>query len=350
MHDAHALSSRLATLLRDEQRAMGDFLVALADFDAKKLWRDLGHASLFSYLRRDLKLSAGAAQYRKTAAELIQAFPAVEAALRSGELCLSTVAEVAKVVTPENIRDVLPRFFRLSRKEAEALAAAIRPNPKPPVRDVVTTLPAPAAVSATEPVRPGELNAVEPRSGEAVASASSRPETSAVSATPPVRQPDAARPLDAGTARLHATVSRRFLAKLEAARDALSHAKPNASTEELLEAGLDLLLAERAKRNGIVEKPRKVSRPAKSDVVPAHVKRAVWERAGGRCEFRLHSGGVCGSTTRLELDHVVPRAHGGPSTIDNVRLCCRGHNDLAARRMFGDAWMDRFRRPAPAST
>jgi hypothetical protein len=155
-------------------------------------------------------------------------------------------------------------------------------------------------------------------------------------------------PFDRELRRLHLTVSRRFLEKLAAARDALSsHSRPGASTEELLESGLDLLLDRRARRNGLVAKPRNVARPAKPETVPAQVKREAWKRAGGRCEFRLHSGEVCGSTSRLELDHVVPRAHGGPSTIDNVRLVCREHNDLAARQVFGDAWMDRFRRDAP---
>ncbi|HEY6097776.1 MAG TPA: HNH endonuclease, partial [Anaeromyxobacter sp.] len=28
---------------------------------------------------------------------------------------------------------------------------------------------------------------------------------------------------------------------------------------------------------------------------------------------------------RVEFDHVVPRARGGPSTIENVRLLCAAH-------------------------
>ena len=39
--------------------------------------------------------------------------------------------------------------------------------------------------------------------------------------------------------RLHVTVSRRFLEKLEAARDALSHSHPGADVEAILEAGLE---------------------------------------------------------------------------------------------------------------
>ena len=32
---------------------MADFLLALADFDRKRLWRELGHTSLFYYLHRE---------------------------------------------------------------------------------------------------------------------------------------------------------------------------------------------------------------------------------------------------------------------------------------------------------
>jgi hypothetical protein len=81
---ARELTNELLSLLRKEQAAMADFLLALADFDRNQRWRELGHTSLFYFLRRELGLSAGAAQYRKTAAELIQQVPEVETALREG--------------------------------------------------------------------------------------------------------------------------------------------------------------------------------------------------------------------------------------------------------------------------
>jgi HNH endonuclease len=153
---------------------------------------------------------------------------------------------------------------------------------------------------------------------------------------------DSEQPLTAELSRLHVTVSRRFLAKLEAARDALSHARPGATTEDLREAGLDLLLERQAKRNGLVEKPRKSKSSPTAVTMTAPVKREVWRRDGGRCQWPVESGGVCGSARRIQFDHIIPRAAGGLSTVDNVRLLCRMHNDLAARRVFGDGWMNRF--------
>ncbi len=360
MTNARDLTARLAELLRLEHTAMADFLVALADFDRRKLWRALGHASLFSFLRRELGLSAGAAQYRKTAAELVQRFPEVEAALRDGRLCLSSVIELAKVITPESAAEVLPRFFGLSSRDAAFVAASIRPVEDAPRREVVAPLRvAPRAAPTEMPqcdASPPDMEATLPLRAPEVSSPAARPHTAPAARPMPAPPARTIEPLDADRARLHITVSRRFLHKLEAARAALSHSHPNATTEEILEAGLDLVLARHAKRRGLVEKPRKdpPAKPATSasqprggwrrEHVPAHVQRAVWRRDGGRCQWPLGGGGICGSTHQVEFDHIEPVARGGPSTIENSRLLCRPHQDLAARKVFGDEWMDRFTR------
>jgi 5-methylcytosine-specific restriction endonuclease McrA len=90
-----------------------------------------------------------------------------------------------------------------------------------------------------------------------------------------------------------------------------------------LEAGLDLVLAQVAKRRGLVERSRQEPRPSKPEHIPAHVRREVWRRDGGRCQWRLASGEICGCTRHLQLDHVRPLALGGTSTVDNVRILCR---------------------------
>ena len=61
----------------------------------------------------------------------------------------------------------------------------------------------------------------------------------------------------------------------------------------------------------------------------------------------LEGGGICGSTLRLELDHLVPRGRSGSSEVENLRLLCRFHNQLTARATYGDDLMDRFAREVP---
>ena len=150
MENARELTTRLQSLLRREHSALADFLLALADFDERRLWVGLGYSSLFYFLHRELKLSAGAAYLRKTAAELIQRFPEVADPLRDGRLCLSSVGELAKVLTDENRDDVLTRFFHASKQQAKLVAAELAPREAPPQRVVVTSVtpPSPARTAA----------------------------------------------------------------------------------------------------------------------------------------------------------------------------------------------------------
>jgi hypothetical protein len=347
--NARALSARLADLLRAEQGAMADFLLALSDFDARRRWVDLGYTNLFGYLHRELGLSRSAAHYRRTAVELIQRFPPVEAAFRSGRLCLTTSFELARVLTPENLDEVLPRFFGLSRREAMEVAAAIVPAETVPERTLVTPVREPAPTPAIAVLAPErrEATAAAPVApapalgAECLPVGTSSPvPTASHPLDPPARVE--VRPLTADWSRIHLTVGRGFHARLEEARDALSHAHPNASDGEILELALEALLARAAKRKGLGTRRPKTPRPAKREHVPAHVLAAALERAGHCCEWSLASGGVCGSRRRLQPDHIQPLALGGTSDLANIRILCAFHNLLAAREVFGDAWMDQF--------
>ena len=153
--EARQLRDALKLLLRKEQAAMADFLVALADFDRRRGWEPLGHANLFAFLHVELRLSKSAAFYRKSAAELLQDFPEVIEPLRDGRLCLSTIAELAKVLTEENRAVVAPRFFGLSAREAQELVAELQPREVPSTRMVVTRVldrSAPPPASAAQPL------------------------------------------------------------------------------------------------------------------------------------------------------------------------------------------------------
>ena len=355
MNTARQLTVHLADLLRQERGAMAEFLIALAAFDKERRWAELGHASLFSFLHRELGLAKDSAFQRMTAARLVQNHPEAMEPLRDGRLTLSTAVEVAKVITPENRGEVLPRYFHLSKREAKVVTAELQPCEAAPHRTVVVPVraePAAAALTLTAPRPERAVRLDEPGPpSEPLTQPSPRSAGRGVDASPgnpPLAQrpvPSDVVPLTAALSRMHVTVSRRFLEKLAAAKAALSHSVPGGNEEAILEAGLDLLLERAAKRRGLVERPRPEPKPSTQEgYIPAHVKRAVWKRDQGRCQFPLEGGGVCGSTHQVEFDHVIPRARGGPSTVANVRLACRVHNFAAAREVFGHAWMDRYTR------
>jgi len=79
------------------------------------------------------------------------------------------------------------------------------------------------------------------------------------------------------------------------------------------------------------------------------VKSEVWKRDGGQCTFVGDSGHRCPSRSALEFDHIEPVARGGQSTVQNLRLRCRAHNQYEAERTFGIEFMRNkreSRRPA----
>jgi hypothetical protein len=53
----------------------------------------------------------------------------------------------------------------------------------------------------------------------------------------------------------------------------------------------------------------------------AATRRAVWERAGRRCEYcRLHQGHL--PFTTFHVEHVIARKHGGTGDFANLALAC----------------------------
>jgi hypothetical protein len=128
---------------------------------------------------------------------------------------------------------------------------------------------------------------------------------------------DEIEPLDAQLSRLHITVDRELLQLLEAAKDAFAHSFPSGRAAEVIKHGLRVALDQHAKRLGLVEKPRKVPRPSRTNHIPAHVRRAVWLRAGGRCEWVLIGGAL--------------RLHSNARVRPHRRARARGHVDARER-------------------
>src|SRR5512138_1913995 len=157
MNTAREFTDRLLALLRSERNALADFILVLAELDRRELFRELGYASLFAFLQRELGLSDGLSYFRMKACRLVRDFPEVVEPLRDGRLCVTNVVELAKVITPENRREVLPRYFHVSKREAEAITVSIQPKAVVPTRPVVTPVRAPAlaleAAVAVEPKR-----------------------------------------------------------------------------------------------------------------------------------------------------------------------------------------------------
>jgi len=49
--------------------------------------------------------------------------------------------------------------------------------------------------------------------------------------------------------------------------------------------------------------------------IPTELRRVVFERDGGRCV-------ECGGNFNIQYDHILPVAHGGATTLENLQILC----------------------------
>jgi 5-methylcytosine-specific restriction endonuclease McrA len=242
--------------------------------------------------------------------------------------------------------------------------------PRPAPKEGIRKLPEPAPrlpVRVPEPAGP----AAHDEAVEAVPT-SEAPRTQAVESpakrhpgdlvgfalTSPVHPPSrpALEPVSADQWSMRVTIDGAFKEDLETLKNLLSHKLPKGELAEVLREAVRCAIERHGKRRGAVKpaRERKVAareaRPAgQREPVPSAVKRAVWERDGGRCTYVSPDGRRCESRWQLEYDHVESAALGGPSTVENTRLRCWPHNLLHAEETFGREHMAKFRhkRPGP---
>ncbi|MDQ7829797.1 MAG: hypothetical protein QN122_02120 [Armatimonadota bacterium] len=253
---------------------------------------------------------------------------------------------------------------------------------------------------ATSPLGPAAQRGSPASSAHApplVLAASSAPAPPSVLAASPARlgpgAPAAARraviaPLGPQHYKIQFTASAETCAKLRQAQALMRHQVPDGDVATIVDRALTALLRELTRRKlGGAQRPRSVAPlpgttvpaaasqapgagprpgepsplatgdpgdvPAPTDAasrsrhIPAAVRRAVWDRDGGRCAFIGQTGQRCTEVAFLEFHHVVPYATGGPATVQNIQLRCRAHNRYEARSVEGPGPAPPRRGPAP---
>ena len=346
--DSAALSRRLVELAGNERDAQVDFLLHLAEFDQRRAFLEEGHDSLWTYCQRVLHLREGPAWRRIQTMRVLRRLPALEAALRDGRLCLSTVTLLDPLLTEENLPELVAAAAYRTKKDVEHLVASLQPRtaPKPGVRKLPERAdPKREVARGAEAMPPAPAASAAPAPTLTLAA----PDASPALATPEPRRPEMTA-VSRDEWSLRVTIDSALKADLETLENLLSHTCGRDLTAVLREAircGID----KHGKRKGAVKptRERKATSSAKASAVshgrdiPAAVRRQVWERDGGRCAWVAEDGCRCGSRWKLEIDHIHPVALGGPSTIDNVRLLCRSHNDFHATLVFGREHMERVK-------
>jgi 5-methylcytosine-specific restriction endonuclease McrA len=128
------LLSGMARARGTERAALLEVLLHLAELDRRRCYLAWGYGSLFEFTVERYRYSRSAAWRRISAARCIARFPRIGAMLTAGELSLSVVARIAKIIRRENADDILEQLRGLSCREAELLVARYRPERMMPDR------------------------------------------------------------------------------------------------------------------------------------------------------------------------------------------------------------------------
>ena len=330
-------------------------LAHIGEVKERKLYRGAAQPNMHLYCVNVLRFSEDAAHKWLQAAGAARRFPAIFGHFAVGRLHLSGICLLAPHLLPENADELITASLDGTKAGIEKVLAEKFPRP-----DVPEML---GAVAATPVALPPPQVGSEPKTapGQFFFSSSQAltdpetlesPNNSGVQQTvSPSEQPVAApqypivKPLAPKRYGLQATIDEETHDLIREAQDLLAHTEGGRQVANVLRRALEFYVPHlRRRRFAQTERPRRSAKKPKSvRTIPATVKRAVKARDEGRCTFANETGERCPAKSGLEYDHVKPVAKGGETTVENLRLRCRAHNQLAAEQAYGEEFMRRKR-------
>jgi 5-methylcytosine-specific restriction endonuclease McrA len=359
-HLSHrALLLDLRTSKGSESRSTAVVLSRIGEVDARELYLQEGYPSMYQFLVHDLNYSEGAAYKRLYAARAARKFPLLYMAVAEGKLHLSGVVLLSRYLTEANVGDLVYAASHKTKAEIEQLIAERFPRRDLPERlQVISPPPAwlaelsPGKVDANSSPCPAPSAELSLGKVEAVSAPCMAPcPAPAVQLSPgtvaPPTPPSRLTPLAPQRYGFQFTGDQETRELYEDVRGLLSHQVPSGEMAQVFKRALQLAKAELMKRKyAVTDRPGRSRGSARN--ISAETRREVHQRDEGRCAFVSESGKRCESRHRVEFDHDVPRARGGESTPENLRLLCRAHNQHKAERELGAEFMDAKRRESRA--
>ena len=309
------LWSRTKILVGNEKEATLLVLDHLREVERRMLFAKRGYSSLFAYCCQELGYSEDEAQRRISAMRTIRDLPQARKSLEAGSVSLSTLSEYRSFIH----RQEKHQGHKLAQHAKEEIFALIQNKSRRECEHEFIKL-QPEVVHARESTRP----------------------------------------LSAELTEIKFVASRELMDKLGELRDLLGN-RDIGGHAELIGVVADLALKQlkktkatqvgrarfgrpdkRAPLNPILSTlPAKVDKPSR--YIPNAIRAAVWRRDRGCCQYEDPvSGRKCLSRHAVQFDHAFPLSLGGETSIANLRLRCRTHNQLHAVETLSWDQMRRF--------
>ena len=278
--------------------------------------------------------------------------------LLAGEVSLTTISLVSKVITPENKAELLPELCGASRSDVESLLAGMQGGGRE-IRDRIKPVAGKAVarqeVTTAESQR--SLVHVAKETEQGIEQSTARTSSGGGFDTGNTLQQSET---EAQRYEIRCAVSAEVRAKLERTRELLSNKLPlGVVLEDVLDAALECYLEKHAPERRAARRSARAAKkvedtgkeedqstldtsaPSSSSSrhIPVEVKDSVYLRDGGQCSYVSPKGLRCSCRTHLNFDHIVPRAHGGTNCESNIRILCSAHNQLMADKILGEPFM-----------
>jgi len=299
------------SLAKKERALTLQVLHYLREVEKRLLYARRGFQNLYEYAVKELGYSEGAAHRRIASMRLLKEIPELESKVESGTLPLSTLAQAhsffrtEKIKQPQIKREVLLALENKSQREVQRNLLSRSTQAEKHFREALT-------------------------------------------------------PYSESHHKMSILLDEYMLNDLEELRSLLSSSHSHLSLQEVIQYALKKALEiKRPKAPKLQKVPRPlISTPTseskkrllsskeyrhRSRYIPINIRRQVWSRDQGCCNFRDEiTGKLCATKYGLQLDHIHDFASGGTHTVENLRLRCRAHNTLAAVERFGSRKMSRY--------
>jgi phage terminase small subunit len=318
------LLERTFRYARSERKITHIVLWHINEVERRGLYAQLRYDSIFKYISQHLGYGEKAAYERMHASRLLGKMPELAAKMEAGTLNLTQVVQVQSCINKE---------ARAGNKIDQVQTAKI-------------------------------FEKIESLSGEKTL------KTLAIEFNQPIQAREVIQPQRDNTVRAGLTFSDEDMEVLKHVKNLMSHVLPNPTWAELIVhlakkqikaiegkqvekekilrnrlqaqiAGMKEVGNECERKSEIENGESKVStrtthrfgvtRGRKS--IKITIRRQLMEKAGKCCEFINPTNGQrCDGVHQLQVDHKIPIALGGSNNISNLRILCRTHNLLEAKR------------------
>ena len=286
-----------------ERKTAHNILIHLKEIRRRRLYAERGFPNLFAMLVHHFHQSESAANQRLKALDLVIDVPLVEERLLSGELSLSTVAMAQRQI----------------RREEKLTGMNVSKQKKIEVVEAITN----------KTMKQAEVELFK-----------HLPETA--------RHPQAfERRVSVNATRMNLTIPDDVLEMLTRLKELWAHVDPSMDNVEVIRRAFKLALLQvdptQKKKTRDATESAKRRGGGRLNYYGKEFDRALWERAGSSCEFLDEkTGRRCQCKFGLQREHIIPVARGGTNELSNMELLCAAHNQLRARREFGNSKIDAY--------